>query len=156
MANPRTIARLEARLHERAAIALEFEISDPRASFITVTRVQLAKDLSSGKVFYSVLGDQADKNKVAGMLESAAGYLQRQICKGMGLRRVPHLRWVFDESIEQAAKLDEAIGKALERDRLIAEQGQAPEDDEDDWKSEYERFAGEGPPPPAPKSPPRS
>ncbi len=155
MANPRTIARLEARLHERAANALEFEISDPRAGFVTVTRVELSTDLSSGKVFYSVLGDQAEKNKVAGMLESAAGYLQRQIGRGLGLRRMPHLRWVYDESIEQAARLDQAIGKALERDRIIAQQGQAPDEEGDeDWKSEYERFAGEEPPP-GPPIPPR-
>jgi len=143
MANPRTIERLQARILERAANALEFELKDPRGGFITVTRVQLAKDLSSGKIFYSVLGSEADRSKVAHMLASAAGFLQRTIGRGLQLRRIPHLTWVYDESIAEAAHLDELIGKALERDRVIAEQGQAPEDDEEDWEGEYEEFAGE-------------
>ncbi len=152
MANPRTIARLQARIQERAATALEFELKDPRGGFITVTRVELSSDLSSGKIFYSVLGSAADKSKVAHMLESAAGFLQRQIARGLDLRRMPHLRWIYDESIEEAARLDDLIGKALERDRTIAATGQPPADESDeDWEEEYEGFAAEGdkPPPPA-------
>ena len=131
MANPRTIERLQARILERAANALEFELRDPRAGFITVTRVQLAKDLSSGRIYYSVLGNEADRSKVAHMLESAAGFLQRAIGRGLQLRRIPHLMWVSDESIAEAARLDELIGKALERDRTIASTGHAPEDDDE-------------------------
>ena len=155
MANPRTIARLQARIQERAANALEFELKDPRGGFVTVTRVELSSDLSSGKIFYSVLGSAADKSKVAHMLESAAGFLQRQIARGLGLRRMPHLRWIYDESIEEAARLEDLIGKALERDKVIAQTGQAPEDDEDEgWEEEYEGFASEedeGPPAPSEK-----
>jgi len=152
MVHPRTIERLQARIQERAATAVEFDLKDPRGGFITVTRVELSTDLSSGKIFYSVLGSASDKSKVAHMLESAAGFLQRQIGRGLQLRRMPHLRWVYDESIEEAARLDELIGKALERDRRIAETGQAPEDDDDeDWEQEYEEFSGEeGTPPPTP------
>jgi len=138
MANPRTIERLQARILERAATAVEFDLKDPRGGFITVTRVELAKDLSCGKIFYSVLGNASDRTKVAHMLESAAGFLQRQIGRGLQLRRMPHLTWVYDESIEEAARLDELIGKALERDRLIAEQGRAPEDEDEDEESAAE------------------
>ena len=77
MANPRTIARLEARIHERAAYCLQFEINDPRAGFITILRVELSSDVSVGKIFYSVLGDESDRSKAAHMLEGARGYIQR-------------------------------------------------------------------------------
>jgi ribosome-binding factor A len=129
MANPRTIARLEARILERAAHALEFEIADPRAGFVTVTRVQLSKDLTAARVYYSVLGDDAAKANTARMLESAGGYLQRMIGRGLDLRRVPHVEWTYDESIEQAARLDDAITRALARDRRIAREGRAPGDE---------------------------
>jgi len=146
VANPRTIARLEARILERAAYCVEFELSDPRAGMVTVTRVELSSDLSTGKIFYSVLGTASDKSKAAHMLESAAGYIQRKIARVLELRRIPHLRWVYDESIEQAARMDDAIRAAIERDRQIQTGGTAPTSDEDDdWESEYERFAGEGP-----------
>jgi ribosome-binding factor A len=129
MANPRTIARLEARILERAAYCLEFELADPRASFITITRVELSKDLSYGKIFYSVLGDEGEKSKAAHMLDSAAGFIQRQVARVLEVRRMPHLRWIYDDSLEKAADLDQAIKDALERDRKIAEQGLAPDDE---------------------------
>ena len=119
MANPRTIARLESRIRERAAYCIEFELSDPRSALVTITRVELSNDLSSGKIFYSVLGTESEKSKVAHMFESAAGYIQRKVARVLELRRTPHLTWVYDDSIERAAQIDSAIQDALERDREI-------------------------------------
>ncbi len=132
MANPRTIARLEARILERAAYCLEFEIKDPRASFITITRVELSKDVTHGKIFYSVLGSPADLSKTAHMLESAAGFIQRRVAKVLEVRRMPHLRWMYDESIARAASMSEAIKKALVRDERIQQMGRAPDADQDE------------------------
>jgi ribosome-binding factor A len=119
MANPRTIAKLEARIMERAAICLQSEVSDPRASFITVTRVKMSPDLSSGRIFYSVLGTEGDKSKAEHMLESAAGFLQRQIGRVLQLRRMPHLRWTYDDSMERADGMTKLIREAREHDRQI-------------------------------------
>lgn len=119
MANPRTIARLEARILERAAYCLQFEVADPRAGFITITRVELSPDVTSGKIHYSVLGGESEKSKAQHMLESAAGYIQRQVASVLDLRRMPHLRWVYDDSVERAAEMDQLIREALERDRRI-------------------------------------
>ena len=119
MANPRTIARLESRIHERAAVCLQFEVSDPRASFITITRVKLSPDLSSGRIYYSVLGTEGDKTKAAHMLESASGFLQRQIGRVLQMRRMPRLNWTYDESMERADELDKLIREARARDREI-------------------------------------
>jgi ribosome-binding factor A len=119
MANPRTIARLEARILERAAYCLQFEVSDPRSGFITITRVELSPDLASGKIFYSVLGGEGEKSKAEGMLKSAAGFIQRQVARVLDMRRIPHLRWVHDGSIEKASELDLLIREARQRDREI-------------------------------------
>jgi ribosome-binding factor A len=119
MANPRTIARLQARIHERAAYCLQFEIADPRAVFITITHVELSSDLSVGKIHYSVLGTEGEKSKAAHMLASAGGYIQRQIARVLEMRRIPRLVWVYDDSVEKAADLDLLIREARERDRAI-------------------------------------
>ena len=135
MANPRTIARLESRILERAALVLQSEVSDPRASFITVTRVKLSTDLSSGRIYYSVLGSEGDKSKAAHMLESAAGFLQRQIALAINVRRMPHLKWTYDDSMERASDMARLIKEARERDRAInphvddAAEGDAAEGD---------------------------
>ena len=119
MANPRTIARLQERIRERAAYCLQFEVNDPRASFITITRVQLSSDFSFAKIFYSVLGDSSDKSKAEHMLEHAGGFIQRQVARVLETRRVPHLRWIFDGSTETAADMDRLIHEARNRDRAI-------------------------------------
>lgn len=119
MANPRTIARMEARIKERAAYCLQFELNDPRAGLVTITRVELSQDLSSGKIFYSTLGDEKDRNKCRAMLASAAGYVQRQVARVLQTRTVPHLTFVFDESLERSARMDRLITDALKKDEDV-------------------------------------
>ena len=126
MANPRTIAKLESRIQERAAFCLQFEVNDPRASFITVTRVKLSSDLTSGRIYYSVLGNEGDKSKAAHMLDSASGFLQRQIGRVLQMRRMPHLKWTYDESMERADEIDKLIREARARDREINPDVDAP------------------------------
>lgn len=119
MVNPRSKARVEARIHERVAHCVEFELNDPRATFITITRVEASDDLSSAKVFYSVYGTEGDKSRTAHMLEDASGFVRKQVGRVLKTRRIPALRWVYDDSIELASKMHDTIQEALERDRAI-------------------------------------
>lgn len=119
MANPRTKARIEARIHERVAYCLEFELNDPRGSFLTVTKVELSSDLTVAKVWYSVLGGQSERARVARMLEDATGFVRKQIGRVLRMRRIPRLAWVYDDSIEYAADVERKIGEALRHDREI-------------------------------------
>jgi len=121
MANPRTIARLEAQIQRRAAHCLMFEIADPRSNFITITRVELATDLHSGKIFYSVLGDEGELSKASHMLEHAAGFIQRQVATVLHIRNIPHLRWVYDDTIAEAARLDSIARQLLPVTEELAE-----------------------------------
>lgn len=119
MANPRTIARLEARIRERVAYCLEFELNDPRVTFATVTRVELTSDLSAAKVYYSVMGTPADQRTCQRALESATGFVRRQLGRVLKTRTIPKLSWFYDDSIRHAAEMDMKIREALERDRAI-------------------------------------
>lgn len=148
MANPRTLARLEARILQRAAYCLEFEVSDPRATFITLTKVKLARDLSTAVVSYSVLGSEADRRRTQHMLEDASGFIQRQVARVLKTRRVPRLSWMFDDSVEYAAEIDRKIRDALLGDREVNPEAHADMNvDEDDSEEadelaevEYESF----------------
>ncbi len=119
MANDRTIARLEARIKERVAHCVEFELSDPRSAFITVTKVELSRDISNVKVFYSVLGSEADRSKVEHMLASAVGFVQGKLARVLKTRRVPRIQWVYDDSIELLDRMNRLIKGALEHDREV-------------------------------------
>lgn len=119
MINPRSKARIAARIQERVAHCIEFELNDPRGTFITVTRVEVSDDLSLAKVFYSVLGTEGEKSRTAHMLESATGFVKKQIGRVLQTRRIPDLKWIYDDSIERAARMHDVIAEALEKDRAI-------------------------------------
>ena len=130
MASERTRARIAARIKERVAHCVEFELSDPRAHFITITDVEVSGDLTAAKVSYSVLGSDSEKSQVQHMFQSAAGFVQRQVGKVLQTRTTPHLTFLYDDSIERAAELEKVIQGALARDEQIRTEGHADEDEE--------------------------
>jgi ribosome-binding factor A len=147
MANARARARIEARIQERVAYCVEFELADPRSAFITITRVEVSQDLSSAKIFYSVLGTEGERSRVAHMLESASGFVRQKLGRVLETRRTPRLVWIFDDSIERLAEMDAKIAAALRHDREInpkahsgAELAPPAEDEGTELAGEYEDF----------------
>lgn len=90
------------------------EVRDPRLGMVTLTEVQVSKDLSYAKVFYSVLG--AEKAQAQEILDEAADMLRGPVGRALGLRHSPELRFVNDELIESGAKLSALIQKAVKDD----------------------------------------
>jgi len=119
MANSRTRARIEARIRERVAHCIEFELNDPRATFITVTRAEVSSDLSTTKVYYTVLGTEGDRNRTRRMLDDATGFIRKQLGRVLRTRRIPRLTWAYDDSIEYQENMEAAIQRALARDREV-------------------------------------
>lgn len=125
MANPKTIAKLEAAIRRRIAYCLQFEVSDPRSGFVTITGVELSTDLSVAKVRWSVLDAERERARSEHMLESARGFVQRQMGRVINLRRLPRIQWVYDDSLAEAARLDQLIKDAQAKDARI--RGDRPE-----------------------------
>ncbi len=125
MANPKTIAKLEAAIRRRIAYCLQFEVSDPRSGFVTITGVELSTDLSVAKVRWSVLDAERERARSEHMLESARGFVQRQMGRVINLRRLPRSQWVYDDSMAEAARLDQLIKDAQAKDARI--RGDRPE-----------------------------
>ena len=144
MIKPRVKARIEARIKERVAYCVGFELNDPRATFITITRVELSDDLSSARIFYSVYGSAADKTRTAHMLDDASGFIRKQLGRVLRTRHIPALRWFYDDSIEYAARMNKTIRDALDKDRAInpeAHPGMPPAAAEpDELEREYLEF----------------
>lgn len=119
MAKPRTISRVASRIQERVAYCLQFEVRDPRASFVTITRVEMSADLRHAKVHYSTLETGGGRSRIQHMLEDATGFIRTKIARVLETREVPGLRWVFDESIGRASEMDALIRRARESDEAI-------------------------------------
>jgi len=130
MANPRTIARIEAAIQRRAAYCLQHELSDPRGQFITIVRVELNSDLSVAKLFYSVLGSDSERSQAGQMLEHATGFIRKQVGRVLETRSIPELRFMADTTASDAEQMDDMIAKALRRDSQIRGAGDSePGDD---------------------------
>ncbi len=95
------------------------EVHDPGIGFVTITRVQVSPDLQQARVFYTVLGTQGPgvgsdaraRSTSAKALDRAAPFLRRQIGARLRLRRVPELRFVYDESIAGQDRIEQLLNE---------------------------------------------
>ncbi len=95
---------------------IRLEMRDPRVSMVTLTDVELARDNSHAKVFFTHMGDNAQKQSCKNGLNSAAGFLRMQLAKRLTIRVVPALHFEIDESIERGAHLSKLIRDAVADD----------------------------------------
>ena len=85
-------------------------MSDPRLEAVTITAVKVSADLQLAYVYFRVY-ENGDPGSAQKGLESAAGFLRRQLAKNLDVRRVPELKFFFDESIENASRIEELLNK---------------------------------------------
>jgi len=105
-------------------------VRDPGIGLVTLTRVKVSPDLQLARVFYTQLGDDKAKRETKRALDRATPFLRRQLGSRMRLRRVPELRFEFDESVEHQDRI-ERILLDLEAERK-AREGPGPESDDED------------------------
>jgi len=124
--------RIEEQLHRALAELVRREVRDPRVGPITITAVEVSRDLSHAKVFFVPFDAARPAGEVADALRSAAGFLHIQLRKHLKLRQVPELRFELDESIDKAARLSSLINAAVASDqaRAAPDEPEAPAADE--------------------------
>lgn len=131
-------SRLAERIRARVAHVVLYELQDPRITFPTITRVRLAKDLSTCRVYYSVLGSEADRKKTAHALEDARGFVQRQVAAVLRTRVTPVLKFEYDESIEGGMRMHGLL-KQLKNERGEDETEEEGQEDPDTPESPEDR-----------------
>ena len=106
----RRMDRVNALLREEISRVVASDLKDPRlSSMVTVTLVDTSGDLRHARVFFSVLGDRADKLRTLKALKSAAGYIHRHVRQNLTLKVVPSLEFHLDDSIERGNEILEMI-----------------------------------------------
>ena len=111
----------ETRRSQRVADLVRAELSnlllveahDPAVKGVTVTEVTMSPDLQSARVYFSVLGGEAERERAAEGLARAAGYLRREIGQRCGLRYTPELHFIADRSLERGARVEELLAQVL-------------------------------------------
>ncbi len=117
--------------HRPARVAQEFQheignllargLKDPRISgFVTVTGAKMSPDLKEATAYVSVHADEKVRERTMEGLRAAATFLQREVARTIGLRYTPHLRFVYDESVERGDRIDRLLRQARAEDAQAA------------------------------------
>ena len=112
-------------MHREIADILENRLRDPRlSSMVSITDVEVTQDLSFARVYISTLETGAERDRLLEALKAAAGFVRHELRPRLGLREVPEVRFVLDESIERGARVDEILRK-IERGEPIEDGDEA-------------------------------
>ena len=100
----------------RALSSIIREVKDPRIGIMTsITDVYVAPDLKTCRVYVSVLGGAQEKERTLEGLNSAKGFIRRELAHEINLRNTPELNFIMDDSIEygvdMSRKIDEVVGR---------------------------------------------
>jgi ribosome-binding factor A len=111
----RTI-RLGEQIREEVGDILGREVRDPGIGFITLTRVRVTDDLSQARIYYTMLGEPADRKKTARALERALPFIRRALAGRLHVRRMPELAFQFDQSVAHQARVEELLEEIKRED----------------------------------------
>ena len=110
--------RVADHLRRELASLIQFEIRDPRVGMISITDIEVSRDLAHARVFCTVLGKDAaeEAEEPLQVLNKASGFLRSQLSKDSNMRTVPQLRFLFDSSVGRGRDLEALIEKAVASD----------------------------------------
>ncbi len=109
--------RINGEVKKELSRIISREIKDPRISeMTTVTKVSVAPDLKSCKVWVSVLGDEKAEADTLEGLVSAEGYIRRELAHTVNLRNTPEISFIMDESIAYGVRMSKKIDEVIEAD----------------------------------------
>lgn len=108
--------RVEEAIKKEVSTIIHDELKDPRVGFVTITKVELSKDLRNAKIFYSVLGKEESHKKTKLALDSALGYVRSLVAQRINMRFACELMFEEDLSVEYSIKIEEILNQIKEKD----------------------------------------
>jgi ribosome-binding factor A len=109
--------RVAEQIKRELSVLISAEVKDPRVRLVTVTDVEVSRDLAHAKVFVGILEMAAEPAEVLAGLNKAAGFLRGRLGRELRLRVTPELRFIEDTTERDAQHLSSLIDEAVEEDR---------------------------------------
>ena len=109
--NNRRSQRVASQIKSEISWLIEHSLRDPEKGFVTVTRVRLSPDLKIASIYYSVLGDDKQREGSKEALKRAKSFLKRELGDRINLRVVPELRFFYDDSLDYSEKISDLLNK---------------------------------------------
>ena len=111
--------RVAEQLQRELAQIIQMEVKDPRLGMVTVSAVDLSRDLYYATAFVTFLGIEEDEKSIKqalSILNQAVGFIRTLVSKRMKMRVVPNLKFEFDASIARGSELSALIKQARDKD----------------------------------------
>ncbi|NND45199.1 MAG: 30S ribosome-binding factor RbfA [Xanthomonadales bacterium] len=111
--------RVSGQLRRELAQLIQSEVKDPELGLVSVSDVEVTRDLAHAKVFVTVF-DPATAATNLRALKRAAGFLRSRLGQELRMRNIPQLHFLHDDSVERGQQMDELIDAAVKADRGAA------------------------------------
>ena len=108
---PTRIERVEQELRQEIAQIIHRELKDPRLGFVTITRMEVSRDLRHAKVLFSCLGGETERRSSQEALDHSAKFIHGLLKRRFRLKIIPELQFRYDASIEGSITLSETLDK---------------------------------------------
>ena len=109
MALSHRVERIQEQVREEVSQMLATEVRDPGVGLVTVTRAKVTADLSLARIYWTIIGDAAERKKTATALERASGFVRHLLAERLSLRRVPEVKFLFDQSVAAQDRIEQII-----------------------------------------------
>ncbi len=96
-------------IHEMVSELLVKGLKDPRIGFVTITGVKVTDDLHLATIYFTVIGSDAEKKGTEEGLNSARGYIRKELGKNLRMRYVPDIIFRYDESVEYGSRIESLL-----------------------------------------------
>lgn len=108
-------------LQRELAQLIQHQVRDPRVGMVSITGVDVSRDLGYAKVYYTAMDSDSrdDASESTEALNNAAGFLRSQLSRDSSMRTVPQLRFYFDSSVGRGRDLEDLIRRATDADREL-------------------------------------
>jgi len=104
--------RISGKIQYAITELLSKKMQDPRIEMATVSGVKLSADLRVADVYIAVFGDKKRIREALDGFKKSKGFIKKSIAPKLGLKYMPDLRFVYDDSFDKAAKMDALIKSA--------------------------------------------
>lgn len=98
-------------IKKEVSIIVEYKLKDPRKGFITITQVKVTGDLRIASIYYTVLGDEDERNSSAEVLEHSKNFIRSGLASIIKMRYTPELRFYYDDSLDYSQHIDDLLRK---------------------------------------------
>ena len=108
-------------LHEELARLLQGTVRDPRVQEVNLTGVEVSRDLSHAKVFFTLMSDASSEERaeMTAVLSKVSGFLRSELAKASTMRTVPRISFRFDESVGRGRDMETLLREARRADQQL-------------------------------------